>query len=81
MTAGSPSSGKINAPREVDISVIVSQVLPKNLETFDVLDGVWVENPKSIIPVATVLRHSILEVGKVRLVSEGQQTKTELVYQ
>lgn len=66
---------------KAEIAVLVSQVLPKDVESFDVIDGVWVTSPRAALPVATVLRHTLLEVSMARQVSEGQQTKTELVYQ
>jgi hypothetical protein len=66
---------------KAEISVLVSQVLPKGVETFGAVDGVWVTNPRAALPVATILRHTLLEVSMARQVSEGQQTKTEMVYQ
>lgn len=66
---------------KAEIAVIVSQALPKDVETFDVIDGVWVVHPRAAIPVATILRQSLLEVAAVRQSSEGQHTKTELMYQ
>jgi hypothetical protein len=66
---------------KADISIIVSQTLPKGVEAFDVLDGVWVSNPRAALPVATALRHTLLQVSMARQSSEGQQTKTEMVYQ
>jgi hypothetical protein len=65
---------------KADISIIVSQTLPKGVEAFDVLDGVWVANPRTALPVATALRHTLLQVSMARQSSEGQQTKTEMVY-
>jgi hypothetical protein len=66
---------------KADISIIVSQVLPKGVEAFDVIDGVWVTSPRAALPVAIVLRHTLLQVSMARQSSEGQQTKTEMVYQ
>ena len=66
---------------KAEISVLVSQILPKGVEAFDVVDGVWVTSPRAALPVATVLRHTLLQVGMARQVSEGQQTKTEMIYQ
>ena len=66
---------------KAEIAVIVSQVLPKGVESFDVVDGVWVTHPRAALPVATTLRHTLLQVNMARQVSEGQQTKTEMVYQ
>ena len=48
---------------KAEISVLVSQVLPKGVEAFDVIDGVWVTSPRAALPVATVLRHTLLQVS------------------
>ena len=66
---------------KAEVAVLVSQVLPKGVEAFDVVDGIWVTSPRAALPVATVLRHTLLQVSMARQVSEGQQTKTEMVYQ
>lgn len=66
---------------KAELSVLVSQVLPKGIESFDVIDGVWVTSPRAALPVATILRHSLLQVSMARQVGEGQLTKTEMVYQ
>ena len=64
-----------------DIAVMVSQALPRDLDTFDLVDGVWVTHPRSLLPVALSLRYTLIEVSLARLANEGQQTKMELVYQ
>lgn len=66
---------------KADLSIIVSQALPKDIETFDVRDGVWIAHPRCIVPVATVLRDLLVQVSTARQLSVGQQTKTELIYQ
>jgi hypothetical protein len=66
---------------KAEISILVSQALPEGIETFDVIDGVWVTHPRAILPVATILRHTLLQVSLARLTSEGQQSKAEMVYQ
>ncbi|MES1190068.1 MAG: DUF2130 domain-containing protein [Steroidobacter sp.] len=66
---------------KAEIAVLISQALPKEVETFDVIDGVWVASPRITVPLATILRSSLLQVSMARQVSEGQQTKTEMVYQ
>lgn len=66
---------------KAEIAVIVSQTLPKGVETFEMIDGIWVTHPRSALPVALILRHSLLELALVRQSSEGLQTKTEMVYQ
>jgi hypothetical protein len=66
---------------KAEICVLVSQVLPKGVETFDLADGVWVTSPRAAIPVAIMLRQGLLEVSQTRALSQGQQTKAEMVYQ
>ena len=66
---------------KAEIAVIVSQILPKGVETFEMVEGVWVTHPRAALPVAMILRQSLLEVALARQSSEGQQTKTEMVYQ
>jgi hypothetical protein len=66
---------------KAEISILISQVLPEGVETFDVIEGVWVAHPRVIIPIATVLRNTLLEVSTARLINEGQQSKAEMVYQ
>jgi hypothetical protein len=65
---------------KAEISVLVSHALPEGVETFDVIEGVWVAHPRLIIPIATALRNTLLEVSTVRLINQGQQTKAEMVY-
>ncbi len=66
---------------KAEIAVIVTQVLPKGVETFELLEGVWVTHPRAALPVAMILRQSLLELALARQSSEGQQSKTEMVYQ
>jgi hypothetical protein len=65
---------------KADIAVIISQALPKEVETFGFIDGVWVADPKVALPVAFSLRQNLIEVAAARQASEGQQTKMEMVY-
>jgi hypothetical protein len=65
---------------KAEIAVIISHVLPKEIETFGFLDGVWIADPKVALPVAMSLRQTLIEVASVRQASEGQQTKMEMVY-
>jgi hypothetical protein len=66
---------------KAEIAIIVSQVLPKDVETFEFIDGVWVTHPKVALPLAIAMRNTLMEVAGARQASEGQQTKMEMVYQ
>jgi hypothetical protein len=63
-----------------DVALIVSHALPKNVEYFDLVDGVWVAHPRCALPVAVSLRQALIAVSNTRLVQQGQQTKMEQVY-
>jgi hypothetical protein len=60
------------------MALIVSHALPKGLQTFDQIDGVWVTEPRCAVAVAIALRESLIALAAARLAGEGQQTKMEL---
>lgn len=66
---------------KADLAVIVTHTLPKGMETFGHVDGVWVTSTRTFVPLAIALRHTLLELALARQAGEGQQTKMELVYQ
>ena len=63
-----------------DVALIVSHTLPKHIEHFDLVDGIWVAHPRCALPVAVGLRQAMVDVSSSRLVQQGQQTKMEQVY-
>lgn len=65
---------------KAEVAVLMSHALPKGVDTFELLDGVWVTHPRAAVPLAMVLRQTLIEVALVRQASEGQDTKMELVY-
>jgi hypothetical protein len=64
-----------------DVALIISHALPKHIEHFDLVDGVWVAHPRCALAVAVALRQSLIEISSSRLVQQGQQTKMEQVYE
>jgi hypothetical protein len=80
------SDGWLNKLRDdqraakADFAVIVSQTLPKRVDIFDHVDGVWVTCPRTVVPITLVLRHSLIELAMARQAGEGQQTKMEMIY-
>ena len=65
---------------KADLALIVSTALPKGIEGFDLVEGIWVVEPRCFIPVALALRQSIIELAGVRQTRDGQQTKMGMVY-
>ena len=66
---------------KADVALIVSTALPKGIETFDLVDGVYVAHPRCALPVALTLRQGLLEVANTRTTQAGQQSKAEQLYQ
>ena len=49
---------------KADLALIVSHALPKGLQTFDHIDGVWVTEPRCAVPIGRRNRvHDIVGPG------------------
>ncbi len=66
---------------KAEVAILVTQALPKGVETFGQIDTVWIANPQCAFPAALALRHGLVEAAMARTASEGQQTKMGMVYQ
>jgi hypothetical protein len=66
---------------KAEISLLISQALPKGVVAFDLVDGVWVSESRCAVPIAMALRQSLIDLSAVRQAREGQASKMELVYQ
>ncbi len=65
---------------KADISVLVSQTLPKDIESFKQYDGVWVCAPQFALPLANALRYTLEEVSVSKRFQEGWENKSEMIY-
>lgn len=65
---------------KAEIALLVSNALPKGVESFDLIDGIWVTEARCAIPVAIALRQSLVELAGARQSRQGQETKMEQVY-
>lgn len=66
---------------KADLCILISQVLPNDVETFTCVDGVWVCHYKYALALAHVLRSQILEIGKLRGAMVGKDEKMEMLYE
>jgi hypothetical protein len=48
---------------KADVALIVSHALPKGLQAFDQIDGVWVTEPRCAVAVAIALRESLIALA------------------
>lgn len=65
---------------KAEVSILISQALPKDTVSFEKIDGVWVCAPQYAVPLVFALRQTLIQVANSRQSQEGQQTKKELVY-
>ena len=63
-----------------ELAIIVSQTMPRDVTHFEQMDGIWVSSLGCILPVASALRVSLIELAGVRRSSEGQETKAQQIY-
>lgn len=63
-----------------EAAVLISEVLPKGMEGFGLVDGIWVAPPALALPLAGALRCALRDLAGERARQEGLGTRTELVY-
>ena len=66
---------------KAEVAILSTVALPKDVDSFELVEGVWVTHPRVAIPLATALRQSLIDLATARQANEGQETKTEMVYQ
>jgi hypothetical protein len=66
---------------KAEIAVLVSDAMPKDVDTFGHIDGIWITQPRFAVPLVIALRQTLMEVANTRKAQEGQESKMELVYQ
>ena len=59
------------------IAILVSVVLPEGVNRFSLVDGVWVSDPLSAIPLAAALRQQLVALDRERQSSVGKNEKME----
>ena len=62
------------------ISILVTVALPENIARFGQVDGVWVSDPVSAIPLAAALRQQLVLLDRERQASVGKNEKMEILY-
>lgn len=65
---------------KAEVAVIVSEVLPKGVNSFTQIDGVWVTSPVFAASLAEILRATLIQVFQAILSSTNREEKMELLY-
>lgn len=66
---------------KANIIVIVSKVLPKEIQHMGNIEGVWVCDLQSAYGLTLVLRESLLQIGEARSALAGKSEKMEMMYE
>jgi hypothetical protein len=69
-----------NINTKADILVLVTNALPKGMERYGIVDGVWICSFKDVKELSLVLRYGLLKVQQVAIVQQGKESKMELLY-
>jgi hypothetical protein len=62
------------------IAILVTVVLPEGVNRFGMVEGVWVSDPLSAIPLAAALRQQLVALDRERQSSVGKNEKMEMLY-
>ena len=65
---------------QAEVAVIVSAVMPKDVSTFALIEGVWVTSFGCLPSLSLALRLGLLQLAAQRQVVNGREEKMELVY-
>jgi hypothetical protein len=65
---------------KAQIAVLVSTELPKDCNTFTLVEGIWVTNRACLLGVAMALRAGLIEISQAKRSVDGRQGKMELIY-
>ncbi len=63
-----------------EVAVIVSRALPEGIDSFGMVDGIWVCAPRYAVPLASSLRQGLIDVAGAKGRATGQDTKMEMIY-
>lgn len=64
-----------------DISVILTEVMPRDMDHFGLKEGVWVTRFNLALGLATALRKQLMDVNLARSSAIGKNEKMEMLYQ
>lgn len=65
---------------KADVAVIVTEVLPSDIQNFNFRDGIWITDIKYALGLATALRLNLIQVYQARAAMSGMSEKKDLVY-
>lgn len=65
---------------KAELAILVSETLPKEVENFANLNGIWVTNQACAMSLASALRTQLIEIETTKLSAVGKNEKMEVLY-
>jgi hypothetical protein len=75
-----PKLKEDNLRAKADILIIVTNALPKGIERYGIVDGVWICNIRDVKELSLVLRYGLLKLKAVAITQHGKESKMEQLY-
>ncbi len=69
-----------NINTKADILVLVTDALPKDIQRYGIIDGVWICSFNDVKELSLVLRFGLLKLQAVAITQQGKESKMELLY-
>ncbi len=66
--------------QQADIAVIVTETLPKDMDSFGFKEGVWICKFSDVKPLAFLLRDGLIKINSAILTQENKTDKMQLLY-
>ncbi len=66
--------------QQADIAIIVSEVLPKDMQSFGFKEGVWICRFAEVKPLTHVLRDSLIKINSALVTQENKTEKMHVLY-
>ncbi len=61
-------------------AVLISEVMPKEIETAGYRDGIWVTEKNFVVGLASALRASLIQIYYIKQAAKGKDAKVEKIY-
>lgn len=66
--------------QQADIAVLVTETLPKDMNSFGLRDGVWICRFNELKPLSFILRDQLIKIGSALASQENKTDKMHLLY-
>ena len=65
---------------KAELAIIVTQVLPGEINSFGIKEGIWVVDYRTLIGAAIALRNNLIELFSLRSANRGKEEKKEILW-